>query len=68
MARISVSLAGGAGLALGAIGDNELAAAIFGVDIYRIKLGVYAAAARHDRRAAGLACPFGFRCSARATV
>jgi branched-chain amino acid transport system permease protein len=33
------------GLALGAIRDNELAAAGLGVDIYRIKLAVYVAAA-----------------------
>ncbi|MGA2998383.1 branched-chain amino acid ABC transporter permease [Bradyrhizobium sp.] len=33
------------GLALGAIRDNELAAAGLGVDIYRIRLGVYVATA-----------------------
>ena len=45
LAFVYVILRSRRGLALGAIRDNELAAAGLGVDIYRIKLAVYVAAA-----------------------
>jgi branched-chain amino acid transport system permease protein len=45
LAVVYVILRSRRGLALGAIRDNELAAAGLGVDIYRIKLAVYVAAA-----------------------
>ncbi len=45
LALVYVTLRSRRGLALGAIRDNEAAAAGLGVDIYRVKLGVYVAAA-----------------------
>jgi branched-chain amino acid transport system permease protein len=45
MALVYFMLRSRRGLALGAIRDNEVAAASLGVDIYRIKLGVYVATA-----------------------
>jgi branched-chain amino acid transport system permease protein len=45
LALVYVTLRSRRGLALGALRDNEAAAAGLGVDIYRVKLGVYVAAA-----------------------
>jgi branched-chain amino acid transport system permease protein len=45
LALVYLMLRSRRGLALGAIRDNEAAAAGLGVDIYRVKLGVYVAAA-----------------------
>jgi len=45
LALVYVMLRSRRGLALGAIRDNEAAAAGLGVDIYRVKLGVYVAVA-----------------------
>jgi branched-chain amino acid transport system permease protein len=45
LALVYFTLRSRRGLALGAIRDNETAAASLGVDIYRIKLGVYVATA-----------------------
>jgi branched-chain amino acid transport system permease protein len=45
LAMVYVTLRSRRGLALGAIRDNETAAAGLGVDFYRVKLGVYVATA-----------------------